>query len=412
MDFWASRKTEYLYDGRGSVALEYSYNNSWYTLGGALSPGETVSRRYTPFGEPLAGGASPLSRNGTYYGYNGESYDPATGMLNLRARQYEPAQMRFSQQDLLRGDLSAPTTLNRYLYCVNDPVTYADYNGLAFVNAMMADGGGSARMGGSPQTGRSSPAGIKTAAARRAENRVKFAQAAADELEAALTDVGVDAEKLTGKQRKIVEDAKKKLKEKAANGTLTEDERKEIIGMVCTEVNQKQGVPILLDDAFAEKRDVTLEVTTALESATSNAETKRVLVEVLGKYSTFAYVWGRLNIYDEFKNTVNHNKAWDIKRKERWEETIGIPYPGFDTKVIYKGQEVTPENLGNITYGYLGASYGIPVVALIGGSYYAAGFPTEGDALNNEVGDWHHIYIGYMQYESDSSAEMSNTIVF
>ena len=95
--FWASRKTEYLYDGRGSVALEYSYNNSWYTLGGALSPGETVSRRYTPFGEPLAGGASPLSRNGMYYGYNGESYDPATGMLNLRARQYEPAQMRFSQ---------------------------------------------------------------------------------------------------------------------------------------------------------------------------------------------------------------------------------------------------------------------------------------------------------------------------
>ena len=128
-NFWASRKTEYLYDGRGSVALEYSYNNSWYTLGGALSPGETVSRRYTPFGEPLAGGASPLSRNGTYYGYNGESYDPATGMLNLRARQYEPAQMRFSQKDLLRGDLSAPTTLNRYLYCVNDPVNFADYDG-------------------------------------------------------------------------------------------------------------------------------------------------------------------------------------------------------------------------------------------------------------------------------------------
>ena len=31
------------------------------------------------------------------------------------------------------------------LYCVNDPVNFADYDGLAFVNAMMADGGGSAR---------------------------------------------------------------------------------------------------------------------------------------------------------------------------------------------------------------------------------------------------------------------------
>ena len=116
-DFWASRKTEYLYDGRGSVALEYSYNNSWYTLGGALSPGETVSRRYTPFGEPLAGGASPLSRNGMYYGYNGESYDPATGMLNLRARQYEPAQMRFSQA----APLSAQDRLGMLGKCPANP---------------------------------------------------------------------------------------------------------------------------------------------------------------------------------------------------------------------------------------------------------------------------------------------------
>ena len=115
--FWASRKTEYLYDGRGSVALEYSYNNSWYTLGGALSPGETVSRRYTPFGEPLAGGASRLSRNGTYYGYNGESYDPATGMLNLRARQYEPAQMRFSQA----APLSAQDRLGMLGKCPANP---------------------------------------------------------------------------------------------------------------------------------------------------------------------------------------------------------------------------------------------------------------------------------------------------
>ena len=50
-------------------------------------------------------------------------------MLNLRARQYEPSVMRFSQRDLLKGDQSAPLSLNRYLYCVNDPIGYYDRSG-------------------------------------------------------------------------------------------------------------------------------------------------------------------------------------------------------------------------------------------------------------------------------------------
>ena len=63
------------------------------------------------------------------YGYNGEYYDAATGMLNFRARQYEPASMRFSQRDILKGDASVPLTLGRYLYCWNDPVNYGDFDG-------------------------------------------------------------------------------------------------------------------------------------------------------------------------------------------------------------------------------------------------------------------------------------------
>ena len=30
-------RPEYVYDGRGSIAAEVSYNNAWYTLGGILS---------------------------------------------------------------------------------------------------------------------------------------------------------------------------------------------------------------------------------------------------------------------------------------------------------------------------------------------------------------------------------------
>ena len=124
--FWGSSKTEYVYDGRGSVAQEVSYNNSWYTFGGKIGKASVVSKSYSPFGELLNKENIGSTIN---YAFNGEAYDPATGMVNLRARQYEPALTRFSQRDILKGDLSIPLSLNRYLYCANDPVNFADFDG-------------------------------------------------------------------------------------------------------------------------------------------------------------------------------------------------------------------------------------------------------------------------------------------
>ena len=80
---------EYIYDGRGSVAAEVSYNKAWYTLGGILSSKEVISKSYTPFGEQIGEASSG-------FGYNGEYYNAATGMVYLRARFYEPEMNRFS----------------------------------------------------------------------------------------------------------------------------------------------------------------------------------------------------------------------------------------------------------------------------------------------------------------------------
>ena len=80
---WDKIKTQYVYDGRGSVAQELSNNNSWYMFGGALSKTAKSSYSYTPFGELLSG----TNAKTTFFAYNGESYDSATGMVNLRARQ-------------------------------------------------------------------------------------------------------------------------------------------------------------------------------------------------------------------------------------------------------------------------------------------------------------------------------------
>ena len=90
---------------------------------------------YSAYGEFLTAKVSG-------YGYNGEYYDAATGMLNLRARQYEPAQGRFSQRDSLKGWVTSPRSLNAYLYCQNDAINFFDASGAAMVAVNMTDGGG------------------------------------------------------------------------------------------------------------------------------------------------------------------------------------------------------------------------------------------------------------------------------
>ena len=107
---------------RRSVAAEVSYNNAWYTLGGMLSSKEVISKSFTPFGEQIGEQVSG-------FGYNGEYYNAATGMVYLRARFYEPEMNRFSQKDVVRGSVVQPGSLNRYSYVQNDPVNFIDPSG-------------------------------------------------------------------------------------------------------------------------------------------------------------------------------------------------------------------------------------------------------------------------------------------
>ena len=97
-----------------------------------------------------------------------------------------------------------------------------------------------------------------------------------------------------------------------------------------------------------------------------------------------------------FYNLVNHDAPWDIKRPARWEETIGTTFPGsFDTPIYFRGSIMTPESLGNWTFGYIGRALGLNLDVLLVGSWYAAGFPTSGGAWENERGDWSYINRGF-----------------
>lgn len=52
----------------------------------------------------------------------------------------------------------------------------------------------------------------------------------------------------------------------------------------------------------------------------------------------------------------NHHAKYDVKRKNCWESLFtNIFYPGRDCKFLYEGLSITPEDFGNVLYGYAGS---------------------------------------------------------
>ena len=52
---------------------------------------------------------------------------------------------------------------------------------------------------------------------------------------------------------------------------------------------------------------------------------------------------------------------------------------------------MTPEDLGNYTYGYIGRYFGFSLEVLLLGSYYAAGYPKIGMERWNEDKDQYFV---------------------
>jgi RHS repeat-associated protein len=86
-----------------------------------------------PYGNPRPGSVVTAG-----IGYAGEWRDPA-GLLNLRARAYDPATGRFTARDTFGGGALAPQTGNRYAYALANPYRYTDPSG-RFVNFAISNG--------------------------------------------------------------------------------------------------------------------------------------------------------------------------------------------------------------------------------------------------------------------------------
>ncbi|MBR2923716.1 MAG: hypothetical protein IKC28_01690 [Clostridia bacterium] len=124
----ANNTTQYIYDGRGSVAQTISAPVAGASISAALPQVEVQSYAYTAFGEQMGVKVSG-------FGYNAEDFDAATGMINLRMRQYEPTLNRFSQKDIIRSSGLISIDYNRFVYVVNNPVLYCDPSGTTAISS-------------------------------------------------------------------------------------------------------------------------------------------------------------------------------------------------------------------------------------------------------------------------------------
>jgi RHS repeat-associated protein len=70
------------------------------------------------------------------YKFTGQEYDAGSGLYYYNARYYDPKLTRFTTADPLIPD-SNPQSLNRYTYCLNNPVKYIDPTGNDFYDANM-----------------------------------------------------------------------------------------------------------------------------------------------------------------------------------------------------------------------------------------------------------------------------------
>lgn len=85
----------------------------------------TEQYRYDAFGGILTGITAPYNT----VGYTGHHYDDKTGLIDMKARWYDPTAGRFSTPDTYPGTLHEPFTQHRYAYVGNNPINMWDPTG-------------------------------------------------------------------------------------------------------------------------------------------------------------------------------------------------------------------------------------------------------------------------------------------
>ena len=109
---FASGEVMYIHtDGLGSPVARTDQN------------GNLISRtRYEPYGATAAGATPTI-------GFTGHVNDPATGLIYMQQRYYDPYAGRFLSTDPVLTDAKTGSAFNRYIYANDNPFKYIDPDG-------------------------------------------------------------------------------------------------------------------------------------------------------------------------------------------------------------------------------------------------------------------------------------------
>ncbi|MFC9289104.1 ricin-type beta-trefoil lectin domain protein, partial [Streptomyces sp. NPDC057052] len=137
--------------GAAELSVQVTDQNGTAYVNVALTSGNKVKFSKT---DPFGGKRSEPGTWRSHLSYVGGDDDTGSGLVHLGAREYDPSTGRFLSADPVL-DLADPIQMNGYVYCENNPVTFADPSGLA-------SEGGSSEYGG--------PSSSEEAAAKKTLN--------------------------------------------------------------------------------------------------------------------------------------------------------------------------------------------------------------------------------------------------
>jgi RHS repeat-associated protein len=114
-------------------SLDTTGGEMYYAYNGRHTVSEITDRhgdiiesyRYEAFGGIFAGITAPYNTSS----YTGHHYDDVAGLMDMKARWYDPLTAGFLTADTYPGTLTAPFTQNRYAYVGNNPINMWDPTG-------------------------------------------------------------------------------------------------------------------------------------------------------------------------------------------------------------------------------------------------------------------------------------------
>ena len=327
------------------------------------------------------------------------------------SRYYDPVSARFITEDTYRGSIADPLSLNLYTYCHNEPIMYWDPTGHVEANLrdLVDAAKGTIKWDNDTRTATATINGIeqefkindyKVEEGRIIIDSEKFDSIFSNSkvyISSTVEDktISVTTVKYNNSSTyyggpsvtigSTINNYKKpsSMLTQVTKGTGNAPSVNTPDGLTLTEDMKKAGVKVVTIDG-KQYYDYTEPINTVFYNAGVEASKHKGNL-----------VW--------FKSMVDHEADWDIKRIDPWERTVGTPFPGsHDTTIVVHGSLTTPEELGNIMYGYTGTAAAIPQPILIAGSIYAAGIGkviTSKDERTNEFNDHAAIRKGIKWYK-------------